>query len=397
MEEGVVNEMRKGRLGDLFDAQQLLTDVSGSGNNWAHGHHLYGPQYRDNLLDSIRRPVEACESLQSFLLLQSLGGGTGSGLGCYILNLLEDEFPEAYRFATSVFPSEDDDVITSPYNALLSLAELTEHADAVFPLENQALMDMCSLIQARSNPANNQPASLLSGPNTGKSRGKAFDSMNGIAANMLLHLTSSVRFEGPLNVDLNEITTNLVPFPRLHFLLASLSPLAAPRDVSKLAGAPRAVDQVFTEVFSREHQLMKVDPRKATYLACCLLMRGKMSIADMNRNVMRLRPNLRMVHWNPDGFKLGICSKPPVGVPFSLLGLVNNSCVVTSFRTMQDRFARLYKRKVYLHHYLQYMEEGAFAHASETVQGLIHEYTERASVYPVVPERKLRSVGMHFL
>lgn len=79
----------QGRLGDLFDAQQLLTDVSGSGNNWAHGHHLYGPQYRDNLLDSIRRPVEACESLQSFLLLQSLGGGTGSGLGCYILNLLE--------------------------------------------------------------------------------------------------------------------------------------------------------------------------------------------------------------------------------------------------------------------------------------------------------------------
>jgi hypothetical protein len=79
----------QGRLGGLFDAQQLLTDVSGSGNNWAHGHHLYGPQYRDNLLESIRRPVEACESLQSFLLLQSLGGGTGSGLGCYILNLLE--------------------------------------------------------------------------------------------------------------------------------------------------------------------------------------------------------------------------------------------------------------------------------------------------------------------
>lgn len=68
--------------------------------------------------------------------------------------------------------------------------------------------------------------------------------MNGIAANMLLHLTSSVRFEGALNVDLNEITTNLVPFPHLHFLLASLSPLAVPRDMGKLLGAPRAVDQV---------------------------------------------------------------------------------------------------------------------------------------------------------
>ena len=34
---------------------------------------------------------------------------------------------------------------------------------------------------------------------------KPYDAMNGIAANMLLNLTSSARFEGPLNVDLNEI------------------------------------------------------------------------------------------------------------------------------------------------------------------------------------------------
>ena len=87
----------------------------------------------------------------------------------------------------------------------------------------------------------------------GKSRGKAFDGMNGIAANMLLHLTSSVRFEGALNVDLNEITTNLVPFPRLHFLLASVSPLAAPRDMSKLSGAPRAVDQVLLPIGAELH------------------------------------------------------------------------------------------------------------------------------------------------
>lgn len=81
--------------------------------------------------------------------------------------LKQDEFPEAYRFTASVFPSKDDDVITSPYNALLSLAELTEHADAVFPLENQALMDMSALIQSRANTAACQTGSLLSGPHTG--------------------------------------------------------------------------------------------------------------------------------------------------------------------------------------------------------------------------------------
>lgn len=36
---------------------------------------------------------------------------------------------------------------------------------------------------------------------------------------------SSMRFEGTLNVDFNEISMNLVPFPDLHFLISSLAPL----------------------------------------------------------------------------------------------------------------------------------------------------------------------------
>lgn len=42
--------------------------------------------------------------------------GTGSGVGTKVLELLQDEYPEVYRFTTAVFPSAEDDVITSPYN-----------------------------------------------------------------------------------------------------------------------------------------------------------------------------------------------------------------------------------------------------------------------------------------
>lgn len=34
MEEGVVNKILQGPLRELFDSTQLITDVSGSGNNW---------------------------------------------------------------------------------------------------------------------------------------------------------------------------------------------------------------------------------------------------------------------------------------------------------------------------------------------------------------------------
>ena len=41
------------------------------------------------------------------------------------------------RFVTAVFPSDDDDVITSPYNSVLAMKQLAEHADCVLPVENQ--------------------------------------------------------------------------------------------------------------------------------------------------------------------------------------------------------------------------------------------------------------------
>lgn len=34
MEEGVVSELLHSSLGEIFDHRQLITDVSGSGNNW---------------------------------------------------------------------------------------------------------------------------------------------------------------------------------------------------------------------------------------------------------------------------------------------------------------------------------------------------------------------------
>ena len=48
----------------------------------------------------------------------------------------------------------------------------------------------------------------------------------------LIDVDSSARFEGSLNVDLNEITMNLVPFPRLHYLVSSQTPLYALADVN---------------------------------------------------------------------------------------------------------------------------------------------------------------------
>jgi len=245
MESGVVDSLLKGPLGELFDAKQLITDVSGAGNNWAHGHEVYGPQYHEQLTESFRRTAEFCDSLQSFLITHSLGGGTGSGLGSYILEMLADQFPHTYRFDVPVFPSVDDDVVTSPYNSMLTLGALTEHADCVLPLENQALAE---IVERQTKAA---------GPNkAAKADGKPWDQMNGVAAQLMVNLTAGMRFPGSLNVDLNEISMNLVPFPRLHFLVGAMSPL----------GVARNTEQMFAEVYHRNNQLMPTSLVAACWL-----------------------------------------------------------------------------------------------------------------------------------
>ena len=370
MEEGVVmREVMRGRVRGLFDTRQLLVDASGSGNNWAHGHELYASKYESELMESVRRAVEPCESLQGFFMLHSLGGGTGSGLGSAMLEQLRDHYPQVYRFACSVFPSEDDDVGTSPYNAMLSCATLMEAADCVLPIENQALMDICAAAERGKGGAPALP---------GKGGAPPFAAMNGIAADMLLHLTSSVRFEGSLNTDLNEIIMNLVPFPWQHFLVSSMAPLApaAPRPGAPAAAAPRGFDPMMSSLFAREHQLIKADPRNSTFIACGLFVRGAATVSDLGRTIRRLKSQLRFVDWNPDGFKVGLCAVPPVGVPTSALALSNSCCIRQTFRAMRARFSKLYRRRVYLHHYLQYMDEARFAEADEAVRALIGGYEE---------------------
>ncbi|XP_005990949.1 tubulin epsilon chain isoform X1 [Latimeria chalumnae] len=381
MEEGVVNELLQGPLGELFDSKQLITDVSGSGNNWAVGHKLYGAQYQEQIVENVRRTAEHCDSLQSFFVIHSMGGGTGSGLGTFVLNLLEDEFPEVCRFITSVYPSAEDDVITSPYNSVLAMKELTEHADCVLPIENQSLVDIVNKINQMANSgkpgASLKQSSSTIASNCGGIKGqeKPFDAMNNIVANLLLNLTSSARFEGSLNMDLNEVTMNLVPFPRLHYMVSSLTPLYTLADVNV---PPRRLDQMFSDAFSRDHQLIRADPKRSLYLACALMVRGNVHISDLRRNIERLKPSLQFVSWNQEGWKTGLCSVPPVGHSHSLLALANNTCVKPTFIELKERFLKLYKKKAHLHHYLQVdgMEQSCFTEAISSLSSLIEEYNQ---------------------
>jgi len=208
--------------------------------------------------------------------------------------------------------------------------------------------------------------------------------MNDVAASSVLHLTAGARFGGPLNVDLSELSMNLVPFPRLHFLCAALA--AAPQDACGAGPLPaRFADGLFSDAFARPARLLSADVRQGTTLACALLLRGDVNLSDARRNVLRLAGQLSVARWarpaggaGSDAFKLGLCAMPPAGAPASLFTLANSTAVAGVFRGMHDRFTKLRARRVFLHHYEEYAPLAEMDEAAERLLYLADAYEEQA-------------------
>ena len=137
--------------------------ASGSANNWAFGYHRQGPVLGECALEMVRREAEHCDRLSGFLFFQSLSGGTGSGAGSRISELLRDEFPCSFMSHATVWPSERSEVVVQSYNAVLSLAHLLESTDALLALHNDEAHDICRRCLGIARPSLQHLNSVLAG------------------------------------------------------------------------------------------------------------------------------------------------------------------------------------------------------------------------------------------
>ena len=76
------------------------------------------------------------------------------------------------------------------------------------------------------------------------------------------------------------------------------------------------------------------------------------------------------------GFKVGLCDRPPLNAPSSLLCLTNNCCIADTFSNMLRRFDKLFNRNVYVHHYAQFMDVEDMAAAKANVLSTMEGYAK---------------------
>lgn len=127
-----------------FDENSLYAEKCGSGNNWANGYLNHAPSVMDTILERVRRQAERCDHLDGFLILMSVAGGTGSGVGARLTESLRDAYPYATLVNPIVWPYASGEVIVQDYNSVLTTAHLQNSSDAVILLQNQTFHKVCT-------------------------------------------------------------------------------------------------------------------------------------------------------------------------------------------------------------------------------------------------------------
>ena len=127
-----------------YDASCVYAQKRGSGNNWASGYHSRGPTAAEKILEMVQFQAEKCEQLSGFLVLMSVAGGTGSGVGSYLTECLRDHFPSNTLLNAVVWPYASGEVIVQDYNAVLTTKHLQDASDGVIILQNDQLQKAAS-------------------------------------------------------------------------------------------------------------------------------------------------------------------------------------------------------------------------------------------------------------
>merc|ERR1739840_26383 len=84
------------------------------------------------------------------------------------------------------------------------------------------------------------------------------------------------------------------------------------------------------------------------------------------------------VSWIPNNIKSAIINVPPEGVDMSATFVANTTAIKGVFQHISAQFAKMYKRKAFLHWYKgEGMDEMEFQEADKNVRDLITEYQDK--------------------
>ena len=386
LEPRVVNKLTgAGPYRALYNAENVFVaeDGGGAGNNWASGFRQ-GEQHHERVLDMVDRESDNSDSLEGFVMAHSIAGGTGSGMGSYLLEALNDHFPKKLVQTYSVFPNwerNQSDVVVQPYNSVLTLKRLTLNADAVVVLDNNALNRIAVDRLKIENPT--------------------VDQLNSLVATIMAASTTTLRYPGYMNNDLIGLLASLIPTPRCHFLMTGYTPMT----IAEAAGGPgdglspayqptthsasvrrTTVLDVMRRLCQPENIMVSADTRRTSscYISILNIIQGNgIEPSQVHRALQRMRErrSVRFIPWGPASIQVALARRSPYLPSESKVSgfmLANHTGVADMFAKILGQYDKIRRRNAFMDNYRREpmfrdnLDE--FDSARETVQCLVDEY-----------------------
>lgn len=363
-EPRVINSIRSSAYRDLYNPENYYLSKSGggAGNNWAKGYAL-GEEAGDELMELINREADGSDSLEGFFLTHSIAGGTGSGLGSFLLERLSDRFPKKVIQTYSVFPG-DGDVVVQPYNTLLAAKRLVNNADSVVMVDNLALHKLIE------DNMEKQEAS--------------FRQTNQLVSTVMAASTVTLRYPGYTNNDLVGVIASLIPTPRCHFLMTAYTPFTGDAiDQAKSVRKTTVLD-VMRRLLQPKNRLVSTPLNPPScYISILNIIQGDVDPTDIHKSLLRIRERqlARFIPWGAASIQVALAKRSPyvqMSHRVSGLMLANHTGIAARFSRMLAEYDKTRRVGSYLHNYKSEpmfrdnFEE--FDDSREVVQQLVNEY-----------------------
>lgn len=342
LEPRVIHQIQNSEFKNLYNPENYFLGADGAGNNWAKGYD-FAERRQEELMDMVDREADGSDSLEGFVLTHSIAGGTGSGLGSFLLESLNDRFPKKIIQTYSVFPNADQvsDVVVQPYNSLLTLKRLSLNADATIVLDNS------SLNKIAEERLGLQSASI--------------QQTNTLVSTVMAASTTTLRYPGYMNNDLVGMLSSLIPTPKCHFLMTGYTPMVVDKHVSSVKKT--TVMDVMRRLLQSKNIMVSATTKQGAYISILNIIQGEVDATQIHKSLQRIKEKklAKMIDWGPASIQVALSKRSPyVDNPHKVSGLMiaNHTNIRELFVKILKNYEAMRTKQVFLD---QYKRERMFA------------------------------------